>query len=43
MNKDAYLKDLTTPLEDSGYLADGGTLAFVLRHGYPVKNNLKHV
>ncbi len=43
MNKDAYREDLTTPLEDPGYLADGGTLGFVLRHGYPIKNDLKHV
>src|SRR6266436_1851007 len=43
MNKDAYCDDLTTPLEDPGYLADGGTLGFVLRHGYPIKNDLKHV
>lgn len=30
-------------LEDPEFLADGGTLAFGLRHIYPIKNDLNHV
>ena len=30
-------------LENPEFLADGGTLAFGLRHVYPIKNNLNHV
>jgi len=43
VNKDAYREAFTALLEDPEFLADGGTLAFGLRHVYPIKNDLKHV
>ena len=43
VNKDAYRVAFTALLEDPEFLADGGTLAFGLRHVYPIKDDLKHV
>ena len=42
-NEGAFREAFTALLEDPEFLADGGALAFGLRHVYPIKNNLKHV
>jgi hypothetical protein len=41
--EDKFHEVFKTLLENPEFLADGGTLAFGLRHVYPIKNNLKHV
>ena len=42
-NESAFYEAFTALLENSEFLAEGGTLAFGLRHVYPIKKNLKHV
>ena len=42
-NEGAFYEAFTALLENSEFLAEGGTLAFGLRHVYPIKKNLKHV
>jgi hypothetical protein len=42
-NEDAFREVFKRLLENPGFLADGGTLAFGLRHVYPIENNLEHV
>jgi hypothetical protein len=44
VNEGAFREAFTTLLEDQEFLAEGGTLAFGLRHVYPIKDDdLKHV
>ena len=43
VNEGAFTEAFTALLEDPEFLADGGTLAFGLRHVYPIKDDLKHV
>ncbi|KAF8464806.1 hypothetical protein DFH94DRAFT_392508 [Russula ochroleuca] len=43
VNERAFREAFTTLLEDQEFLAEGGTLAFGLRHVYPIKDDLKHV
>ncbi|KAF8464538.1 hypothetical protein DFH94DRAFT_395841 [Russula ochroleuca] len=42
-NEDAFRDAFLALLENPEFLAEGGTLAFGLRHVYPIKKNLKHV
>jgi 2OG-Fe(II) oxygenase superfamily len=42
-NQDCFRDAFAALLENPEFLADGGTLAFGLRHVYPIKNDLKHV
>jgi hypothetical protein len=43
-NQDGFSKTFEALLENPEFMADGGTLAFGLRHGYPIeKRGLKHV
>ena len=42
-NNDTFREAFTTLLKNPEFLADGGTLAFGLRHVYPIKDDLKHV
>jgi hypothetical protein len=42
-NEDAFREAFTSLLVNPEFLGDGGTLAFGLRHVYPIKNSLKHV
>ena len=41
--KDAFRETFTTLLENPEFQADGGTLAFGLRHVYPINKGIKHV
>ena len=43
VNEGAFTEAFTALLEDPEFLAEGGTLAFGLRHVYPIKDDLKHV
>ncbi|KAF8464807.1 hypothetical protein DFH94DRAFT_796273 [Russula ochroleuca] len=43
VNEGAFREAFTALLENPEFLAEGGTLAFGLRHVYPVKDDLKHV
>jgi hypothetical protein len=44
LNQDGFRKAFEALLENPEFMADGGTLAFGLRHGYPIKHRgLKHV
>jgi hypothetical protein len=42
-NEGAFREAFAALLEDPEFLADGGALAFGLRHVYPIKNNLERV
>ena len=42
-NQVRFRDDFAALLENPEFLADGGTLAFGLRHVYPIKNDLNHV
>jgi hypothetical protein len=42
-NEGAFPEVFKGLLEDPEFLPDGGTLAFGLRHVYPIENDLKHV
>jgi hypothetical protein len=42
-NEDAFREAFNSLLANPKFLGDGGTLAFGLRHVYPIKNSLKHV
>ena len=42
-NEDAFREAFKSLLANPEFLGDGGTLAFGLRHIYPIKNSLKHV
>jgi hypothetical protein len=42
-NEGPFREAFLALLEDPEFLADGGTLAFGLRHVYPIKTYLKHV
>ena len=42
-NQARFREAFAALLENPEFLADGGTLAFGLRHVYPIKNDLKHV
>jgi hypothetical protein len=42
-NDGAFCDAFKVLLENPEFFPDGGTLAFGLRHVYPIKNNLKHV
>ena len=42
-NKNAFREAFTALLENSKFMADGGRLAFGLRHVYQIKDDLKHV
>jgi hypothetical protein len=42
-NEGALREAFTALLENPEFLADGGTLAFGLRHVYPIQTSLKHV
>jgi hypothetical protein len=43
VNEGAFTEAFTALLGDLEFLAEGGTLAFGLRHVYPIKDDLKHV
>ena len=43
VNEGSFTEAFTALLEDPEFLAEGGTLAFGLRHVYPIKDDLKHV
>jgi hypothetical protein len=43
VNEGAFTEAFTALLKDPEFLAEGGTLAFGLRHVYPMKDDLKHV
>ena len=43
VNEGAFTEAFTALLEDPEFLEEGGTLAFGLRHVYPIKDDLKHV
>ena len=42
-NQKGFRKDFKALLENPEFMADGGTLAFGLRHVYPIKESLDHV
>jgi len=42
-NEDAFREAFNSLLANPEFLRNGGTLAFGLRHVYPIKNSLKHV
>ena len=42
-NQEGFSEAFKALLEDPEFMADGGTLAFGLRHVYPIKKSLKHV
>jgi hypothetical protein len=42
-NEDAFREAFNSLLANPKFPGDGGTLAFGLRHVYPIKNSLKHV
>ena len=42
-NQDRFLEAFKALLENQEFMADGGTLAFGLRHGYPIKYDLKPI
>jgi hypothetical protein len=42
-NEGAFREAFNSLLANAEFLGDGGTLAFGLRHVYPIKNSLKHV
>jgi hypothetical protein len=42
-NEGAFRETFKALLENPEFLPDGGTLAFGLRHVYPIENNLKHI
>ena len=42
-NEDAFRDAFLALLENPEFLAEGGTLAFWLRHVYPIKDDLEHV
>ena len=42
-NQERFRKAFQALLENPEFMADGGTLAFGLRHVYPIKKSLKHV
>jgi hypothetical protein len=42
-NEGAFRETFTALLENPEFLADGGTLAFGLRHVYPINKYIKHV
>ena len=42
-NHRAFREAFTALLENPEFMADGGTLAFGLRHSYPIKDSLMHV
>ena len=42
-NQEGFCEAFKALLENPEFMADGGTLAFGLRHVYPIKGNLKHV
>jgi hypothetical protein len=42
-NEGTFYEAFTALLENPEFLAEGGTLAFGLRHVYPIQKNLKHV
>ena len=42
-NKGTFHEAFTTLLENPEFLAEGGTLAFGLRHVYPIEKDLNHV
>ena len=43
VNEGAFREAFTALLENTEFLAEGGTLAFGLRHVYPIKDDLKHL
>jgi hypothetical protein len=43
LNKGVFQEAFTALLENPEFMADGGTLAFGLRHVYPIKRSLRHV
>ncbi|KAA1472276.1 hypothetical protein DENSPDRAFT_171272 [Dentipellis sp. KUC8613] len=42
-NEATFKAAFQTLLDDPTFLPDGGTLAFGMRHVYPIKNTLKHI
>jgi hypothetical protein len=42
-NQEGFRKAFKALLENPEFMAEGGTLAFGLRHVYPIKGSLKHV
>jgi hypothetical protein len=42
-NQDGFCEAFNALLEDPEFMADGGTLAFGLRHVYPIGGSLEHV
>ena len=42
-NQEGFSEAFKALLEDPEFMANGGTLAFGLRHVYPIKESLKHV
>ena len=42
-NQGTFHEAFKVLLENPEFMADGGTLAFGLRHVYPIKDNLKHI
>ena len=42
-NQEGFREAFKALLENPEFMADGGTLAFGLRHVYPIKDTLKHV
>ena len=42
-NREGFLEAFKALLENPEFMADGGTLAFGLRHVYPIDKSLKHV
>jgi hypothetical protein len=42
-NQDRFREVFAALLENPEFMAEGGTLAFGLRHVYPIKDDLNHV